>query len=355
MRPAVLGPVARVIGRVGPTYAARVQPLERDAGVTLPELLGTFSLATDLGLGQPMEHVLRAWRIAARLGEHVGLRDDDRADLYYIAVLSWVGCVADTPEVAAWFGDDIAFRRDSFRVDFAGLPALAFMLRHVGAGRPVLRRVGLGAALLATGAAGVQTGLLSHCASTSALAQRLGLGPRVCDSLRQFFTRWDGHGTPAGIGGEEIRFPVRLFHLADTVEVFHRLGGVDAAVECALAGRGGTFDPRLVDAFCGVAGEIVEGSAEEPDLHETITVDPRLQQRLVGPALDEALEAVGDFTDLRSTFRAGHSRAVARLAGRAAEISGLPATEVDTVRRAGFVHDVGLHGSPQASSTSRGP
>jgi alkylhydroperoxidase family enzyme len=93
----------------------------RDAGVGLAELLAAFSLATDLGLGQPMEHVLRSWRIAARLAERVGLADDERTALYYIAVLAWVGCVADTPEVAAWFGDDIAFRHDSYEAEFAGL------------------------------------------------------------------------------------------------------------------------------------------------------------------------------------------------------------------------------------------
>lgn len=32
------------------------------------ELVAAFSLATDLGLGQPMEHVLRSWLIAVRLG-----------------------------------------------------------------------------------------------------------------------------------------------------------------------------------------------------------------------------------------------------------------------------------------------
>ena len=49
------------------TPSAVDQP-DRDSGVKLPDLVAAFSLATDLGLGQPMEHVLRAWRIAARLG-----------------------------------------------------------------------------------------------------------------------------------------------------------------------------------------------------------------------------------------------------------------------------------------------
>src|SRR4051812_27418231 len=55
-------------------YAGRVD--EPDSGVTLAELLAAFSLATDLGLGQPMEHLLRSWQIASRLGRHVGLPDE---------------------------------------------------------------------------------------------------------------------------------------------------------------------------------------------------------------------------------------------------------------------------------------
>src|SRR5205807_4186308 len=38
--------------------------------------------------------------------------------------LAWVGCVAYTPELATWFGDDIAFRGDSRQIDLAGLPKI---------------------------------------------------------------------------------------------------------------------------------------------------------------------------------------------------------------------------------------
>ena len=82
---------------------------DRDSGVKLPELVSAFSLATDLGMGLPMEHVLRSWRIAARLGDRIGVPSDERGALYYVTTLAWVGCVADTPEVAAVFGDDIGF------------------------------------------------------------------------------------------------------------------------------------------------------------------------------------------------------------------------------------------------------
>jgi HD-GYP domain-containing protein (c-di-GMP phosphodiesterase class II)/DNA-binding CsgD family transcriptional regulator len=332
-----------------------MQAVDRDSGVALAELVAAFSLATDLGLGQPMEHVLRSWVIAARLGDHMGLESDDRGALYYTATLAWMGCVADTPELAAWFGDDIAFRGDSRQIDLAGLPMLGFMLRHVGIGSPALHRLRLAASFVVTGGKGVERALMSHCLSTAQMAQRLGLGTDVCSALQQAFTRWDGKGVPGGVGGEQIALPMRLFHLADIVEVFHRGGGADAAVEVARARRGTHFDPDVVDAFCTVAAEVLGDSSADLDWQALVAKDQTLQRRLTEAELDAALEAIADFTDLRSPSRAGHSRAVAALAASAAAIAGLPDVDITTVRRAGLVHDIGMHGIPATILEKAGP
>ena len=45
----------------------------------LSELIAALSLATDLGLGEPMEHVLRSCLISMRLGERIGLNTAERA------------------------------------------------------------------------------------------------------------------------------------------------------------------------------------------------------------------------------------------------------------------------------------
>jgi HD-GYP domain-containing protein (c-di-GMP phosphodiesterase class II) len=319
----------------------------RDSGVKLPELVAAFSLASDLGLGQPLEHVLRSWLIATRLGDRIGVEPDERGALYYVSTLAWVGCVADTPEVAAWFGDDIDFRRGYYTYDLAGLPMLGFMLTHVGAGNPALYRLRLGAKLVVTGGKGIQQGLMSHCLTTARMAERFGLDEgRVCQPLQQVFARWDGKGMPQGMGGEDIAFPMRLFHLADMVEVHHRTGGTDAAVQVAQAKRGKQFDPAVVDAFCRVAGDVLGDASEEHDWPALIAAEPSLQRTLTEDELDTALEAVADFTDLRSAPRSGHSRGVADLAERAAGELGLPAADATAVRRAALLHDIGMHGVP---------
>ena len=135
----------------------------------------------------------------------------------------------------------------------------------------------------------------------------------------------------------------------------HRLDGVDTAVELARARRGTQFDPAVVDAFCGAAREVLAGLEAVTDWDALIEREPGLQQRLTGEQLDAALEAVADFTDMRSPPRAGHSRAVAGLSARAAELCGLPEHEVTTLRRAALLHDLGVHGVPATILEKPGP
>jgi hypothetical protein len=51
---------------------------DHPSGVRLAELVAALSLATDLGLGQPQEHVLRQTVIARRLAAAAGLPDDQQ-------------------------------------------------------------------------------------------------------------------------------------------------------------------------------------------------------------------------------------------------------------------------------------
>jgi HD-GYP domain-containing protein (c-di-GMP phosphodiesterase class II) len=80
-----------------------------------------------------------------------------------------------------------------------------------------------------------------------------------------------------------------------------------------------------------------------------------LRTRLSEPEIDNALEAVADFTDLRSPFFAGHSRGVADLAAAAAGEFGLPDADVTLTRRAGLLHDIGGHGIPATIWDKPGP
>src|SRR4051812_26523854 len=82
--------------------------------VRLAELVAALSLGIDLGFGQPMEHVLRQCLIALRLAEAAGFDEDERAAVYYTALLINVGCHSDAHEQAKWFGDDLALKATKY-------------------------------------------------------------------------------------------------------------------------------------------------------------------------------------------------------------------------------------------------
>jgi len=94
------------------------------AHVRLAELVAALSLGIDLGFGQPMEHVLRQCLIALRMAERVGLDEQQRAVVYYTALLVNVGCHSDAHEQAKWFGDDIAMKSIKYEVRGLGAGSL---------------------------------------------------------------------------------------------------------------------------------------------------------------------------------------------------------------------------------------
>ena len=95
------------------------------AHIRLAELLGVLSFGADLGMGQPMEHVLRQCLISLRLAERMGLDEADQEVVYYTSLLAWVGCHVDAYEQAKWFGDEMALKSDFRHTDFGAVTAQA--------------------------------------------------------------------------------------------------------------------------------------------------------------------------------------------------------------------------------------
>ena len=174
------------------------------------ELLAALSIAIDLGLGQPAEHMLRSAVIATRIAERLGLDRPQRDCCYYTALIMWIGCHADSHEYAHWFGDDIAVRHDSYLVDWTGLPYLRFLMANTGRGQPLLHRLSLMATLLADARGQISQLIHSHCASAGMLADRLGVSAEVQSALGYTFERYDGGGLPGGVGGDDIPLPMRV-------------------------------------------------------------------------------------------------------------------------------------------------
>jgi HD-GYP domain-containing protein (c-di-GMP phosphodiesterase class II) len=229
------------------------------------------------------------------------------------------------------------------------------MMRHLGGGLPLRRRVGLIPAFLGEGRRAAESMLENHWRASDDLMSRLGLDQRIRDTVEQSFERWDGRGVPNGLAGEEILITSRLVNLADVVEVFHRAGGVGAAVSVARERAGTQFDPELVETFAGAAHSILEELDSVGAWDAVLSAAQASRHWLAGAELDAALEAVADFVDVKSPYTLGHSRGVAALAAAAAPSFGLEQEEATQLRRAALVHDLGRLGVPNSIWDKREP
>ncbi len=315
--------------------------------IRLAELMAALSLATDLGMGQPLEWALCACVLAVRLGDALGFSEEELREIYYQALLRYIGCNAETHMLAALEGDEIALRTDFATIDNGNLAqVIGLMTRHI-------RQANAGASRLELAQVIVRNLLLSardtpgffsgHCEVAQRLAARMGFGERIVHALGQLYARWDGKGIPA-LKGEAIAPAVRVVTLAQDAITFHRLGGVDAALAVARRRKGGAYDPAMVEQFCRAAPTLLAGLEDEPSWQAVLAIEPGPRLYLTEAQLDTACQAIADFADIKSPYTLGHSTGVAALAADAARRCGLPADDAIAIRRAGLLHDIGRVG-----------
>ena len=324
------------------------------SGVRLADLLIALSLATDLGFGQPAEHMLRSARISIRLGERLALPPEDLGVLYDVGLLTYVACPVYGDEGASMFGDDIAFRAGAVEVDLAGFPAMVFMMRRAGYGTPTLNRMRQRTKIMTTQGRAVLELMAAHCGAAGELADRMGLGTAVRDGIQQSYARWDGQGVPAELSGEAISLAARISHVAEACEVIQRNYGTDRAVDMVRARTGTHFDPEIAAAVEADPHSLFD-RIDDDTVGAVLGAEPSARPALSDQELDRALEAIGDFCDLRCHCFAGHSRGTAELAVSAAESMNLAADDVTLLRRAALVHDVGRFGVPGSVWDKPGP
>jgi HD-GYP domain-containing protein (c-di-GMP phosphodiesterase class II) len=320
------------------------------------ELLAALSLAADLGMGQPLENAQRTAILTVALGRAAELTLRDLKDAYYLAFLRYVGCTADAPiEANVLGGDEIAARGWLALVDW-GKPsdAIRVLAQHIGAGKTALQRARLIATLFIK-MPRLNGTAESHCEVAQSLADDLGCSVRVREALGHSFERWDGKGMPRKKKGQAIALPMRVVQVASDAQLFHRAGGVDAAVAMLAARAGKGLDPKLAETMRAGAAEML-ARLDMPSVWDAaIAAEPGVPDYVADGALDGALQAMGAFADLKSSYTRGHSTGVAELAAGAAERLGLAPEVVAEVRRAGYVHDVGRAGVSAGVWEKEGP
>jgi HD-GYP domain-containing protein (c-di-GMP phosphodiesterase class II) len=311
--------------------------------VRAAELIAALSLATDLGIGVPLEYGLQSTLLAMRLAERLGVDSEAASETYYTCLLFYVGCTAGAEVAADLFGDDNALTTYGTPARFGSqTEMLAGLMRAVAppTGTALVR-----AAQLAHGLPRLGRALRDHtaggCEVAQLLSDRLGLPSRI--GALSFFVaeRWDGKGTPGHAKGEQIPLPVRIVHVARDAAFQRMLYGDQRAAQIVRDRAAGAFDPAIATLLADHAKKILDLDAEQSAWPEVLASEPTLRVVLAGDAIDRALAAIGDFADLACRYFVGHAAGVAQLAESAGRECGMDMADLVALRRSALVHDVG--------------
>jgi HD-GYP domain-containing protein (c-di-GMP phosphodiesterase class II) len=303
--------------------------------------MASLCLATDLGMGFPIEHGLHATLVAARLAGRLGVDPETARDAYYGSMLFYLGCTADA-EVAAELFDEGMLLTHFIPVIF-GRPqeTVRGIVRALGdPGASRLVRAAQGVSRLPGAARGRRQHMTAMCEVAELLCDRLGVPRSVRGLFADLPERWDGKG-PRRRPGAQIPLALRISQVARDAAFQKLVGGLEHARSTTSERAGQAFDPAVVAAVVDDPVGLLEVDHAVPVWDQVLDAEPGVPLRLVAAEVDEALTGMADFADLVSPHLAGHSRGVAELARAAAECCGMSATEVLAVRRAGLVHDLG--------------
>ena len=141
----------------------------------IAEIVGTLAMATDLGLGLPIEHAIRACLMSIEIGRRLGMAPVDLSELYYLTLLRMLGCTSGSSDNAYFFGDEVAFGRETQHLDYGDSSAFgAWVMTSFAADRPPCEREQSIAQLFSYTPEKRESALRGHCEVAQMLAARLG-------------------------------------------------------------------------------------------------------------------------------------------------------------------------------------
>src|SRR5205823_1007564 len=106
--------------------------------------LCALSFATDMSMGQLMEHGLKTGYISLRLADALHLDEEDRQGVFYGALLKDAGCTSCAGVFASFFdGNDLGARSDCLLLKPESIrDAVAWFWRHAPADPSIVERLG---------------------------------------------------------------------------------------------------------------------------------------------------------------------------------------------------------------------
>jgi len=319
------------------------------SGVRLSEVLAGLSYALDLTEGQREGHSVRSCLIGMRIGEVLGISEEERSSLFYALLMKDLGCSSNAARFAAIFAaNDHDLKINLKMIDWSkAVESFRFVASNVAPGAFWLRRVWQMLAVFARGPAGAREVVLTRCERGADIAKLLGFTRDTVDAIRAIDEHWDGRGQPYGLKGDQIPFLGRIVGLAQTMEVFFTQYGVLAAYDMVTERHGSWFDPDVADALLSVPSEAAfwRQLREGDPLNLIATIEPPARVLTADEAcLDLVAEAFAKVIDAKSPWTYQHSNGVADIAVAIGRSLGFSPPQLREIRRAGLLHDLGKLG-----------
>lgn len=311
------------------------------------ELVAALGLATDLGIGLPLEHGFKTTLVAMRIAERLGVDPTTERQTYFGCLLFYGGCTADAEVQARLFPEGALLTHWTPVMFGSTEEGTRGVLAALAAGDAIWPARALRAVRRLPGAVrGYQQHVAALCQVTELLAEGLGLPTDISEMLGGLTERWDGHGPLGRARGSQVPLALRIVQVARDATFQATLHDRSQVARILMERAGKAFDPDVVDVVLREQDEILAPPTGGSLWEATMQAEPPPYRILCDAEIDDALLSVGAFTDLVSPAFTGHSLAVAELAGRAAELAGYSRAESAAIRRAGLVHDLGRVGVP---------
>ena len=241
--------------------------------------MAALSLATDLGLGQPLEHELGVCLAALELADRLGCSAGGALG----GLLRRAPAPPRLHRGRPVFRELGGRRRDPLPARRAGpRPGFGAGRGHAVPRPPASPTTGRcpnarawSPSMLAGGQKRFELMAANLCEGGRLLARRLHLPDEVARALGQVTARWDGKGVPAEVAGEEISRPLRIVRVAHDLVAIAQARDREAAIEALRRRRGRGYDPEVVDAALAEPEALLR-AADVPDAWErVIAAEPR--------------------------------------------------------------------------------
>jgi response regulator RpfG family c-di-GMP phosphodiesterase/DNA-binding CsgD family transcriptional regulator len=307
----------------------------------LASALGAISIASDHASGQPLQSGLNTAVISVRLGKMLGLGNKDMAGMYYGCLCAFLGCTATAAESGAMtLGEDLVMNYAMGLCDWMDADDVERVLKvwlpdH---GQPAAKAAAI--AQIKQMVPHIPMLISMHCEQALALTARLPV-PKAAETVMKhiFQGRWDGKA--GGSKGKGIPITARIAALSQSVQMFWRIGGLPSVAGILKARGGRQLDPKLCKLATAKAPQLLAGLNPTSNWDLFLAAEPGRAVEAKPGTLEAAAGVCADLVDQKSPSLLGHSRRVSALASAAAASLGLETAEVEEVRLAGLVHDLG--------------